>query len=679
MCIVRGVRSRLGAARVLILSCLWIGGWAACGSADAQPAAQPGTQPTTAPSAPATGNAEAIPEFDRKAYPVSRFDVEYNVDHKYLPDLAGVMNLPIELGVAGDAYVVPPSREKKWAKIVLEAMLQPVPAQYDVRNIPTRSVTLNQLNDEQVDQFHASALWAIYDQIREHMNAKHILGVYVAADENDIAADETDRRPADRKALKVIIYAGVVKQVRTVGSGDRVAPEHRVDNPLHRRIREESPVKPSPPDDLLRRDVLDQYVYSLNRHPGRRVDVAVSAFEEQPGSVVLDYLVAEAKPWAVYVQGSNTGTEDTSEWRERFGFVHNQLTNNDDILTLDYITAGFTESHLVTASYEAPVMRSRKLRYRIYGLFSQFTASDVGQAEENFDGTQYEAGGELIYNIFQRRDFFIDLVGGARYERISVDNIDLDISGDAGFFVPYAGVRAQWLRDVWSVAGEVLLLGRFTGANQDDLNALGRFDSDENAIILQYSLNQSIFLEPLLMPKRFAEAKGTLAHELVLSLRGQWAMGNRLVPQAQEVIGGLYTVRGYDESVAAGDSGLVVSAEYRLHVPSLFNPQQPTKPFPMQLYGEKPFKWVPQQAYGKPDWDLILRAFVDAGWTWQSDPLPFEADQQLLGVGFGLELQIKHNFSLRLDWGFALEDLDDPSGALGDQDNRVHFSASFLY
>jgi hemolysin activation/secretion protein len=409
------------------------------------------------------------------------------------------------------------------------------------------------------------------------------------------------------------------------------------------------------------------------------VDVAVSGYAEQPGSVVLDYLIAEAKPWAVYAQASNTGTEDTSEWRERFGFVHNQLTDNDDILTLDYITAGFTESHLVTASYEAPVFKSRKLRYRIYGLFSQFTASDVGQAEENFEGTQYEGGGELIYNIYQRRDFFVDLVGGARYERISVDNIDLDISGEAAFFVPYGGVRAQWLRDVWTIAGEVTLLGRFTSADEDDLNALGRFDADENAVVVQYSFNQSIFLEPLINPKRFAEAKWTLAHELVTSVRGQWAMGNRLVPQAQEVIGGLYTVRGYEESVAAGDSGLVATVEYRLHVPSLFEAKQPTKPFPMQLYGERPFKWVPQQAYGKPDWDLIVRGFVDAGWTWQSDPLPFEEDQSLLGVGLGVELQIKHNFSLRLDWGFALRDLRDPSGDLDQPDNRVHFSASFLY
>jgi hemolysin activation/secretion protein len=654
--------SRWGAAGVVIAS------WLMCATGGTLRAQE--TRPSTSPS-----TRESI---HRNVYPISRFEIEYNRTHPKLPAVEEIMSQPFELGVMDDAYVVPTSLVRQWVKLQMEAEGKPMPEDYQPPQIPTRRITLNQLNDEQVDKFHFSAIWAIYDQIRAYLNKRDIVGVYVAPDEKDIGKDETDRRPPDRNALKLIIYAGVVKDVRTVASGDRVPTDQRLNNDIHKRIRDESPVKPTsvaPEQDLLRRDLLDQYVYSLNRHPGRHVDVAVSAYGDEPGSVVLDYLVSEAKPWAVYAQISNTGTEDTSEWRERFGFVHNQLTNNDDILTLDYVTAGFQDSHLITTSYEAPVFKWRKLRYRVYGLYSQFTASDVGLAQENFDGQQYEAGGELIYNIYQRRDLFVDLFGGARYERVRVDNRDLDVTGEAGFVVPYGGVRVQWLRDIWSIAGELSLQGRFTGASDDDLNALGRFEADKNAVVLQYQLNQSIYLEPLLNKKRFESAKSTLAHELVASVRGQWSP-DRLIPQAQEVIGGLYSVRGYEESVAAGDSSVVATAEYRLHVPSLYSPAQPTKAFPLPIYGDKPFKWVPQTAYGKPDWDLIVRGFVDAGWTFQSDPFGFEHDQTLIGVGVGVELQIRQNFNVRLDWGFPLRDLRD----VDDQpDNRLHVSASILF
>src|SRR6185503_14225262 len=121
--------------------------------------------------------------------------------------------------------------------------------------------------------------------------------------------------------------------------------------------------KPSP----LRRDLLDNYVSFLNRHPGRHVDVAVSGIDpKEHGAVSLDYLVTEAKPWSAYFQVSNTGTKETDEWRERFGYVNNQVTNHDDIFNIDYTTAGFTNSQDVTVSYDTPIEPSRKLRARVY-------------------------------------------------------------------------------------------------------------------------------------------------------------------------------------------------------------------------------------------------------------------------------------------------------------------------
>src|SRR5205085_2423876 len=116
-----------------------------------------------------------------------------------------------------------------------------------------------------------------------------------------------------------------VSKVRTIGSGDRLAPgERNIDNAAHQQIRQRSPVQPATrpagQGGLLRRDLLDEYVLRLNRYPGRRVGVALAA-DEQPGNVVLDYLVAEARPLSLYAGVSNTGTRDTNQWRERFGVI----------------------------------------------------------------------------------------------------------------------------------------------------------------------------------------------------------------------------------------------------------------------------------------------------------------------------------------------------------------------
>src|SRR5690606_1901477 len=99
------------------------------------------------------------------------------------------------------------------------------------------------------------------------------------------------------------------------------------------------------------------------------VDVAVGA-GEVPGSFALDYLVSDTKPWLAYFQISNTGTEQTSDWRQRLGFVHHQLTGNDDILRLDYATAGFEDSHAFMASYERPFDGNERVRWQINGGYS---------------------------------------------------------------------------------------------------------------------------------------------------------------------------------------------------------------------------------------------------------------------------------------------------------------------
>jgi hemolysin activation/secretion protein len=185
-----------------------------------------------------------------------------------------------------------------------------------------------------------------------------------------------------------------------------------------------------------------------------------------------------------------------------------------------------------------------------------------------------------------------------------------------------------------------------------------------------------VFLELLLNREAWEDPStpesSTLAHEVALSFRGQYAFDKRLIPQVEQVLGGLYTVRGYPESVIAGDTALIGSVEYRYHVPRALE----IEPEPRELFGET-FRTAPQYVYGHPDWDLILKGFVDIGRSIISDPFSFEDDETLIGAGIGVELLYRRNLNVRLDWGFALEDLD--SRDVNSGSNRLHLVATILF
>jgi hemolysin activation/secretion protein len=171
----------------------------------------------------------------------------------------------------------------------------------------------------------------------------------------------------------------------------------------------------------------------------------------------------------------------------------------------------------------------------------------------------------------------------------------------------------------------------------------------------------------------------TLAHEIALSADGQHSFGHRLIAQENRVVGGMYTVRGYPESIAAGDDVIVGRAEYRLHIASLLSPIE-LKPDSTKrtkdLFGQD-FKWARTDPYGRPDWDLIARAFFDVGRTVNSDRLLQEQDHTLMGAGVGLELLLRQNLSLRVDWATALRSLPEEGVKAGSSRFHVMFTLTF--
>jgi len=615
---------------------------------DPAPPAPPPVEPTEVDGAPRT---------------ISAILIDFTLEGPGLPEPDALLEATVTLTPTEEAYLAP---RPGW---------------------PTETIRLADIPDLDEPRFYDSAVALLSPAVVRRMQELGFIGIYVEPDPNQLTVvdgEVVDLRPDGVTTLTLNVTVGVVTSLRTVGSANFLPEDRRINNPVYDRIRLNSPVQPVELDpeaesNLLRRDLIDEYVYFLNRHPGRRVDVALAASGTEPGAVDLDYVVSENRPWFAYAQLANNGTESTSELRERFGFVHNQLTRNDDIFAIDYLTSNFDDLNALTASYSRPFFDEHRLRWRIYGSYYEYTAADVGQAFLDFEGEGYTAGGELVWNFLQEEDTFVDLVGGVRYENARVDNDFADTTGDEDFLLPYVGLRLERLREAEQISAGVFIEGNMAGVagtSETGIDELGRTNADDDFALIRWDALYSLYLEPL-FHQGDPPDDATLAHEFLFTFRGQAAMADaRLAPNFQEIAGGLYTVRGYPEAASAGDTVILASAEYRFHLPRAL----PRDPQPAQFLG-RPFRFSPQYVYGPTDWDLIFKAFIDFGRTIQNDRLPFERNQTLVGAGVGIEFSLSRHLTARLDWGFALNDVDDASGDVDVDvgDSELHFVLTLVF
>ncbi|MEL7474038.1 MAG: hypothetical protein AAGK04_12040, partial [Planctomycetota bacterium] len=352
--------------------------------------------------------------FESEAIDVDTFGIEFiPPEHPDLPAAEEIMALEVELGLHEGVYLRPSDR------------------------FESATITLGSL--EPGSSFYTTGLATVVAAITDHLRtSEQLVGILVAVSPEQVSVEDRtyqDLRDDEDNHLDLRIYLSVVKQFRTLAFGDRVPEEDRENAPVHQRIVDRSPITPG---GVLRRDVLDEYLHRLNRMSGRRVSAALSAADQE--GVQVDYLISERRPFLLYGQVSNTGTEQTDRLRYRFGGQVSQLLNLDDTLTLDYINAGFDdETQGFLGQYESDVPGTDRLRYRIEGAYSEFVASDVGLAGENFVGDSTRIGAGLIWNVYQRGELFVDLLAGARWQNVNVNNEAVDTSGDSNFFIPRLG------------------------------------------------------------------------------------------------------------------------------------------------------------------------------------------------------------------------------------------------
>jgi len=512
-------------------------------------------------------------------------------------------------------------------------------------------------------RFDVSAINEMLSAVVAELNKRGFDGVYVLPSQEQIdVRSGADKRVGFDKSLTFVIWVAEVSNVRTVAKGTRIEGEQEtVDNSKHSRILANSPVAKKSESNVstLDKDNVADYLRRLNRHPNRRVDSSVAS-SYNTGDIDIDYLVNERKPWIAYAQVSNTGTESTGDYRYRFGYVNYQATGNDDIFSIDYIDS-FEDTRAGMASYQIPILFPDYLKFRVYGSLSDYTARDIGNTRMRYTGTNYIGGVEFISSPFSiSSDFSLDFIAGARYENIDVNNESFGQSANDYMIIPYVGVALERRNPLASTYASVFAETNATDISESKMNIWGRMNSNDSYVTLKGDFIQSFYLEPLLKGDKFYDTSdwtnSIFANEIYFRARGQWTPDDkRLVAQQECIGGGLYSVRGYPESIAAGDNGFVLNIEYRLHFPRFLAPlstyEDKTKTFDdFNLCAPNPLSFA--------DWDLMMRVFFDYAQFYNNDRLSYEYDLELMSTGVGLECQIMSNLSARVDCGWILNGLE---------------------
>ena len=529
------------------------------------------------------------------------------------------------------------------------------------------SLTLDQLA-KQGGSLTNSASTEIEKAIVAKVNASGISGVQCLV----------EPAPNAQSANGIKVVAAQLAGVRTIATGVRGGETGQsINSDDHAVIKKQSPLNQG---DVMEKEVLEDYLYSLSRFPGRTVSAAVSS-EPSNAQVVLDYYVQEKKIFDVYASVSNTGTTETSKYQERVGLLATQLTNNDDILSIDYQNSNFSGTQSVNGYYDARIGTLKDFRWRATGQWGQYYSSDLGLASEDFNGNNWGIQGEVIWTFLQKGNAFFDLDLGVKGWNAQTENNLLASNGNADFITLSGFVNALATGETWALQGSLGGMYTTTNANQQNLDDLGRLNTSSNFTTFNGSVYGSFYLDPLLDSswKGSKSIYKPLVHEIFGSLRGQYAFDYRLTPLSQYTMGGLYTVRGFAQSITAGDNALVGTVEYRMHIPRMFSAAVPTGTFPSAT---KPFKWAPDSATGAgPDWDLVLDVFFDAGTINNNQAYAFEANTPMYSAGVGLDLTILQNVAVGIDWGWALNSIDNQSAGVqvDSGSSQFWFTATIVY
>jgi hemolysin activation/secretion protein len=306
-----------------------------------------------------------------------------------------------------------------------------------------------------------------------------------------------------------------------------------------------------------------------------------------------DYVIKAREPpnsdASVYVD--NAGRDEIG--LERAGFMYSNLSvaGFRDRLDLGGQYADDTLAGYI--AYSLPVNRSGT-RISLSYDYSRIEIGSGPLADFDVDGDSWDAGALVIHPSLLRPRLRVDVYGGFDRKRSTTRFADI-----GSFSTSLATARAGFELRAADSGGVWYLHPAWTTGFED-------FGGDRSFSRCNLSVH------------RLQHLGGRLA--ALLRLGGQWSDTDLLPASEQFQLGGVATVRGFDEGVLLGDSGYFVSAELQ-------------------------WRWF--------DGRLTTTLFTDHGGAF-SVASPDERADHLTSGGVGLLVDLSRWFTARLGFGVPL-------------------------
>ncbi len=375
-----------------------------------------------------------------------------------------------------------------------------------------------------------------------------------------------------------------------------------------------------------------------NENPVRKTHVAFAGAPE-PGAIEAVVRVTDDEPKRVGVFFDNSGNSSTGHNRAGIGFLNANAWGADHVLNLQLVTSPtqYDDVLIIGAGYRVPVYASNAL----VDLYAGYSDVDSGTLQDLFDvsGSGSLLGARLTKVLPRLGPYDHKAAIGLEWK--AFDN-NVVLVGTSGTLVP----------DVTTFP----LLLTYTGRYQSPGRELGFFatyaanmpygDGDASeAAIAAARAGASAHFEVWRMGASMSFALPR-DHILRVGFDGQYTR-DALVPGEQFGLGGLHSVRGFQERVTAYDTGYRISMEY-------YGPE----------FGPKL----------SAAWHARLLGFVDVGRGRDQAPARIAADS-LGSIGIGGRFSSGKHLSMRFDTGLVTDGTAGrDAGAL-----RTHFAVAYAF
>lgn len=391
--------------------------------------------------------------------------------------------------------------------------------------------------------------------------------------------------------------------------------------------------------DLIDTALIERDVEWLNESPVRNVSVVYErGAKEGTSDVILK--TEDSRPFQVYAGFANTGIQATgmNEWSG--GFNWSQVLGTEQAIGYNFSGNDYLDkinTHALVYSIPLPWRH----RLQLIGVYATTDVQSGGTLGVEGESKQLSAAytiplPRLWQNMRNNLTIAADykstnsdiFFGGQSLTKTSAEVLQFRIGYDATV-TDTLGYTHIGLAGIYSPGN---LLRNNTDAAFNLLRAGAQADYWYGKVELDRLVK---------LPRGFS---------LMLHASGQHS-DKRLLSTEQLQAGGYRTVRGFQESIARGDSGVLASIELNL----------------------PPLHFIFRD--GKRADEFIPFIFYDTAYLTSVDALATEPNQTLQSVGIGFRYSIKDYCDLRLAYGWNIGDSGIPNARPG----HVHFGATVKF